>query len=158
MITVLHYSSFCFISKFIGHVMKWMKANFFLFFSLDMKFLASLYPIYICLKPVYRCRKSLGRGKEWRVSEQIKFITMFTSNSFQVLVDTGPFLKGCLTKGPWRVEGIRATENFQVGIMTECHRMRSLQGSFTCSREYLLKVSGTNFQRVSNSYFLKDEH
>ena len=58
------------------------------------------YVLFFTLKLVYRCLESLGRGKELRVSEHIKFIKIFTSNSFQVLVATGPFLKGCLTKGP----------------------------------------------------------
>ena len=41
---------------------------------------------------------------------------------------------------------MRARENFQVGIMTEYHRMRSS-----------LKGADTSFKHVSNSYFLKDE-
>lgn len=42
------------------------------------------------------------------------FITVFTWDSFQV--DTNRFLKGCLTKGLWRVERMWTTENFQVCI------------------------------------------
>ena len=68
----------------------------------------------------------MERGKQLRVLEHIdiKFTAVFTRDSFQVLADTGPFLKGCLTKELRRVERMWATENFQVRIvMTEYHRM-----------------------------------
>lgn len=85
------------------------------FFYLTWNCWSSLYPIYIYLKLVFRWLEQMERGKELRVLEHIKFITIFTWDPFQV--DTNRFLKGCLTKGLWREERMWTTENFQVCIV-----------------------------------------
>lgn len=92
----------------------------FVSFLLDMKFLIMpggthfTFVFEACLSLTW----ILGARKRIESSWTYQIHYSVTWNSFQVRVDTGPFLKGFLTKGLGRVVRLRVTKNFQVRVMT----------------------------------------